>query len=179
MNNVIIGVDVDDLLLKLVKKWLEVHNKINNDNVNEQDVLSWDIATYTNLKNTPKDFYKILTPEIYEDIEMVDGALDGVNKLREIGRVIFITSNYGNIEGAKYDALNRHGFNVDKKDFFSAYDKSLIKNHVLFDDNYDNVVRAYNKGVLFTRPWNKPSVYTPRCDNWNEIIRWCEAEFKK
>ena len=178
MLDTIVGIDVDDVLLRLVKRWLEVHNIKNNDNVQEQDIKSWDIGSYTNLKNNPKDFYDLLTPEIYDTIEMVDGALDGVNKIRKFARVIFITSNFGNVENAKFNALNRHGFNVDKKDFFSAYDKSLIKNDVLFDDNYDNVNNAFNRGVLFTRPWNKASTYTPRCDDWNDIVRWCQMEFE-
>jgi 5'(3')-deoxyribonucleotidase len=178
MSNIIIGVDVDDVLLKLVKKWLQVHNIKNNDDISEKDITSWDIASHTNLKNKPQDFYDLLTPDVYDDIEIVDNALRGVNFLRQFSRVIFITSNFGNIGAAKFEALNRNGFDVSKKDFFEAYDKSLIKCDVLFDDNYENVTNAFSKGVLFTQPWNKMNTYSPRCNDWVEIMRWSQKEFK-
>lgn len=178
MTDIIFAIDVDDVILKLVKRWLQFHNIKNGENIQEQDIKSWDIASYTNLRNTPKDFYNLLTPEVYDDIEVVEGALYGVNELRQFGRVIFITSNFGDIGNAKFNALNRNGFDVGKKDFFEAHDKSLIRNDVLFDDNYDNVKNAFKRGVLFTKPWNKSSTYSPRCDDWSEILRWCQKEFK-
>lgn len=171
----ILGFDVDDLILDLVSPWLKKNNKVFNDNVTKDMIKTWNIASYTNSKNTPQNFYNLLDGSLYDDIEPVDGALDGINRARKLGRVIFITSNFADIGRPKFDALNRLGFNVDKKDYFECSDKSLIRYDVLFDDNTDNVENAYqNSGVLFTQPWNRLYPYSPRVNNWNDINRFLE-----
>jgi 5'(3')-deoxyribonucleotidase len=113
-------------------------------------------------------------------INQVDYALWGVGELRKMGyRVICVTSNYGEVGDAKFYALERLGFNFPKEDFFEASDKSLIACDYLIDDNPTNVLKSYGEGVLFSQPWNKYEIYTPRMDDWKDVVRFFEKEMDK
>lgn len=177
-DEVIIGLDCDDLLLDLVPNWLKRSNKDNNENVKPSDIKDWDIAKYVSRGN---NIYKYLVPDLYRDIEVVEGALLGINALRNIKgiRVIVVTSNMGDNSGIKFTTLNRLGFEIDKNDFFECADKSLVACHYLVDDRIENVNSAYGQGVLFTRSWNQYSLFTPRCNNWYDIIRFFRKEMNQ
>jgi len=103
-------------------------------------------------------------------------ALEGVNFLRIFSRVVFVTSNFGDVGRAKFNALNRLGFQVDKKDFIEASDKSLIRGDFLIDDNFDNCNSFSNCGILFTKPWNLKDNFEFRVNNWNDIMNFFAQE---
>lgn len=169
-NNKIIGVDVDDTLLNLVGAWINAYNKVYGDNLSIQDIRSWDISNY--VKCSRAALFSLLNDRLYDNIVPIYGALEGVKELRKLGRVIFVTSNFGDIGTPKFDALNRLGFAVKKHDFFEASDKSLIACNFLIDDNIMNVRTAYGKGVLFTRPWNEHVENIERVTTWEETVNY-------
>lgn len=168
----IIGLDVDDVVLELVDSWLNKYNLIYNDNLNKKDIKDWNIGSYT--KCGEVEFQKLLTSDVYDAIKPVEGALEGVYYLRKKGRVVFVTSNFGDVGRPKMNALNRLGFDVTRKDFIEASDKSLITTHILIDDNYPNVVNAFGTGILFNQEWNKKIDYSPRVRDWSDIIRYAD-----
>lgn len=171
----IIALDVDDVCLDLATHWLYKYNIIYNDRVKKDAIKTWDISSYTTLKDNPEEFYSLLNGQLYRGISQVVGAVDGVNKIRANYRVIFVTSNFADIGRPKFDALNRIGFNVNKKDYFECSDKSLISYDVLFDDNIDNVQNAYmGRGVLFTQPWNQLNNTNPRVNDWKQLLWFVE-----
>ena len=177
-HNFIVAFDVDDTVLDLVPVWLDYHNYVNGDSVKVSDIKSWDIASYTNLRNTPKRFYDLLNSSMYENIMPIPGAIAGIELIRKVARTIFVTSNFGDIGKAKFDRLNSLGLDVSRKDFFEASDKSLIVSDFLLDDNYDNVMSAYGMGILFTREWNKKDVYNPRVNNWDDAVSFILKEIE-
>lgn len=172
-KDTIFAVDVDDVCLNLVSSWLEKYNRFCNDSVKKEDIKSWDIASYVK-KCTPEVFYSMLDSGLYSRMSSLDGALQGVNFLRERYRVIFVTSNFGDVGRAKFDRLNVLGFNINKRDFIEASDKSLIVCDYLLDDNVDNVVSAFGFGIIFTQPWNENwnnrSHNVLRVKSWNELV---------
>lgn len=173
MRKKIIAFDIDDVILNLVPHWIGKYNIDFNDNVKVDDILDWDISKYV---RCGKDIYNYLLPSLYENIPLVEGSILGVGEIRKLARVIFVTSNAGNCSGIKFHTLNKYGFDVNKKDYFECEDKSLIASDYLIDDNDSNVQNAYGQGILFTRPWNRSSLSTPRVGNWFEICRYMRKE---
>jgi len=178
MINPIIAYDADDVLLDTVTKWIRRYNHYYDDVLEKKDVLDWNIASYTKLRNEPEKFYHLLDTFLYKGVDAVEGALSGFQKSRKYGRVIVVTSNFGDVGRAKLDALNYLGFEISKKDFVECQDKSLICCDILFDDNIDNATSAYNdNGWLFSQPWNLKYDFPRRVSSWNEINDVLERKF--
>lgn len=177
-RRMIYGIDIDDVLLGLVPHWLIPYNRDWKDNLRAEQILSWDFSSYVK-PECGKRIYDYLTPSLYEGIPIIEGALLGVSALREMGRVIFVTSNMGNNAGVKFNKLNQYGFNIDKKDYIEVADKSLIMCDYLLDDSMDNINSAWGQGVVFTQPWNKSSLHTPRVNNWFKAVRYFRKEYSK
>src|SRR5258708_154731 len=173
-NQKIFASDIDDVLLKLIPHCLDKYNLNWNDNLKEEDITDWAISSFVKPECGEK-FFNYFSPEIYDDIDVVENSLWGINCLRTLGyRVVFLTSNAFSVGNIKLNALNIRGFNIDEKDYFETSDKSIdgspIKYDWLLDDNMDNILSAQEKGILFTRAWNKKYDYQPRVNEWIELI---------
>lgn len=169
MRKIIVGIDVDDVLVKLVSRWLEYYNFDHKDNLSEADIKSWDIGSYTKIGSKMYDYLKL--PSLYDDIKPVDSSYLGVSTLKNMGyRVVFITASTTEQSGRKYTWLLENGYINHKSDYYEAVDKSLIATDYLIDDNPENVVNAFGQGIVFTKPWNMSLTGYPRVNNWFEII---------
>jgi 5'(3')-deoxyribonucleotidase len=179
MNDFIVALDVDDVCLDLINTLLVLYNRDFQDTLKRDDITDWTLANF--VKDEAKNIiYKYFDkPYVFSIAPPVEGSLEGIGKLRNMGfRIIFITAN--NPEGIKEKWLFDHGFMEDHKDFYQAYDKSLIHANILLDDKYQNARDfRYGEGWLLTRPWNKKYEYSPRISNWDDFISKIEKRFKK
>ena len=171
-SRTIFAVDVDDVVLDLVPMWLYVYNTIYNDSVNPKDIKTWDIVNYTKLANKPDKFYSLLNESLYRRLFLVEGASEAISELRGLGRVIFVTSNFGDVGRPKFEALNRLGIPVNKSDFIETGDKSVIRGDYLIDDNFGNATNFKGVGLLFNRPWNQDYEYHLRFGSWDKILKF-------
>lgn len=165
----IIGCDVDDVVAMLVNRWLEIYNLEHDDNLWEDDIKTWNIGSHTKIGDKMYDYLKYSS--LYDNVKPVQDSLFGINRLREFGyRVVFITASTPEQSGRKYQWLLEKKYITHRKDYYEALDKSLIATDYLIDDNPDNVVNAFGKGIVFTKPWNLLLVNYPRVNNWLEVI---------
>ena len=169
MNDKIIGIDCDDVILDLMPNWLSKYNKQFNDILVKDQINDWNVGNFV-LSEAKKIFYQYIEePDVFWTAKPIEGALEGVLALRNMGFRIVIVSA-GNPFSNKQQWLKYHGFIENDKDFIQAYDKSLIKIDYLIDDKYDNVRDTFGYGILFSQPWNKKYDYDPRVSNWEEVI---------
>jgi 5'(3')-deoxyribonucleotidase len=165
-----IVIDLDDVLCNLSKMWIELHNKQHNANLTIEQVLNWDIAL---VAQNGKEAYKYFQiPELYDDMPVVEGALEGVNYLRNLGcRIIFATIPSPNTYGRKFKWLVDNGFCPDKKEYVECWgSKNVLLGDIIIDDNYTNVRQFQGLGLLFDRPWNRKFNYDLRVKDWQDII---------
>jgi len=169
----IVALDVDDVILDLVPNWLRYYNQDFSDNLTKDKITEWDISKFIK-PSAKKAIYEYTeNEEIYETAEPVKDALRGVNLIKEYGyRTIYVTAN--NPYNSKFNWLIKNEFLDDKKDFVSAYDKSLILADYIIDDKWENVADFKGVGFLFNQPWNEYSLYHNRVENWNDIINKIE-----
>jgi 5'(3')-deoxyribonucleotidase len=150
----IIGVDVDDVLADLLGPWIARYNAKYQDTLKREDVTAWAIEKFTK-PECGHEIFKLLDPTIYDEVQPIPGALDTVNALRTLGRVVFITAGNGD---AKLRWLIHHGFLKPtynaRKDYFACTDKALIRADVLIDDHVDNIESFPGRGLLVTRGHN-------------------------
>lgn len=178
MNNDIIAiVDVDDVTAELMGKWLEVYNKEYEDSVEKSQITDWAVHEFVK-PLCGRKFYNYLTKKLYNDISPIEGALDGINKLRQYAHVVFVTSFIPKTAGAKYEWLLHHGFLDNSKDYVETYSKGLIKADILIDDGWHNIQSF--KGhlpILYNQPWNEKYKHHFRAKDWNGVIDLVRAYY--
>lgn len=162
--------DVDDVIIDLVPQWLRVFNMVYNEDLKPEDITDWNIQSFA--KKPEHDIYMVLKKwHDYSLCGLIEDSLWGVEQLRTLGyRVIFVTSTPEEHKGIKFKYLNKHGFNVERKDYIETSDKSKVKGKILLDDNFKNILETPAKGVLFNRNWNRKEWWDYRVDTWKEFI---------
>lgn len=169
--NKIIALDIDGVIAGLLPTWVKWYNFDYRDNLDYRQIDQWDMTPF--VKDVcGKDIYAyIKNPKIYDEVKLIHNSLWGVDSLKSMGyRIIYVTSTPVGCEGRKFSYLNDHGFQVSRKDYFEAEDKSLIASDYLVDDRDLNVTTAWGQGIVFTAEYNKTLTGYPRVNNWMEVV---------
>jgi 5'(3')-deoxyribonucleotidase len=180
MNKTIL-IDSDDTCIDLLSPWVSLYNYKWEDELQVEDIKSWDMELYVK-KVCGKYIYSLLTPELYRNIKAIEGAVEGIKELKKMDyNIVYVTALHPVTVEAKFRRMQELGFEPTLKTFICASNKSLVKGDYLIDDNVDNVQSFSShgeKGILFSRGHNANSTYTPRCNTWEEIIRYFSKESK-
>lgn len=109
---------------------------------------------------------------IYLDNEVIDGAIDAVNRMREKGRVIFLTNNSSSSRDAYVTRLNKLGFNATDDEVFTSGNATVeyLKAH------YEGK-RIYLFGTKSLHREFIASGITPVDDNPDLIVLGFHTEF--
>lgn len=168
-KELVIGLDVDDVLLDLVGQWLTEYNEEWSDTLDKKDLHEWDFTKFVK-PECGKRVYRLLKPEMYDRIKPLDGAVEFVQEIRNMGHVPRYITACGDPKNkrqhhafavAKHSSLIRHGIAVGNELLIPGRDKSRAPVDILIDDREENV-ESFRNGIaiLFTQPWNKSSVLT-------------------
>jgi 5'(3')-deoxyribonucleotidase len=164
-------VDVDDVCALLHLTWLGHYNLDYHDNLTDKDMTDWDTSRIVKPECGIKIYDYLKDPKLYNEVIPREGAVEGVNALRELGyRVVFPTATPIESAGRKFYWLRKWGFIEDRKDYIEISDKSLLNGHFMLDDSYDNIAGFRGMGFLFSRPWNISKSWSLRVDSWEEFI---------
>lgn len=176
--------DVDDVLVHLIPAWLKRYNEDYQDSVTPEQIKDWDITRFL-MPECGKDIYQYLDEgTLYDEAEMVDGALEGVETLRSAGhRVVFVTNATVFSARPKFEWMQRHHFLPDTCTFHEDFETMVRKweraGDVLIDDKISTCeawARTGRPAILFPRAHNAPDVYTPthenivRARNWAHVV---------
>jgi 5'-nucleotidase len=184
----IIACDVDGVVADLMTPWLrwynwEIDGNKSADVLLMEQITQWDMHKIVHPSVGEKIYDFLQLPDAYDRVEPIDGALEGVNRLREMGhRVVFVTSTNVYQNGAKLKWLERHGFLELKNGFLSPdyvemKDKSLIRADVMIDDYPKNLEGFFGSQLLFTQPWNQDESRFNRRDDWKGVVGFFEYWF--
>lgn len=181
----IIGVDVDGVVADLGEAWLTAYNRDYNDDMTQDKILTWAIHEYVN-PTCGRKIYNYLTPELYDSVKPIEGALEGVLRLREMGhRVVFVTSTPRGSEGAKLSWLLKHGFLEGGglygdgrvyEDYIECSDKTLVAVDVLVDDRSTTIESFPGHGILFHSHHNGNSTAKLRGHSWGMVCNIIEHD---
>ena len=187
-HELVVGLDVDDVLLNLTDRWLFEYNEKWDDNLERQDLTEWDFTKFVK-PECGKRVYQFLRPEMYQHIEPLDGAVEFVQAIRDRGHTPRYITACGDpkkkkqhmaFATAKHSSLIRHGLAQGGEILVPTRDKSRVATDMLIDDRIENVESFRNGlGILFTQPWNRSSVctrarsYTDALDLIDRYARHC------
>ena len=191
-----IAVDIDNVLSNfnemLLKAFLKHDKKLRNKGIinKNADYITRGMFDWT--KEETDDFYKNNIEDIVKNLDVIDGAKECIDKLREEGYKIYIVTGRDNGEYKDSKSmtevwLKENNINYDKLIFTNAYD-DYAKAGVCLDNDIniiiDDSVRilkacAKNKitTILKDTPYNKDCNIT-RAHNWKEIYEFIK-KYKK
>jgi 5'(3')-deoxyribonucleotidase len=155
----VIACDVDDVCAAQLKEWFRRYGILSGDTqLTHETIRGWDLSTQV-LPSWSARIYDILKhTDLYDKITPLDGALAGVQLLRDAGhRVVFVSACAVDSMGPKVRWLQRHGFlpsGYAIPDFIAATSKYLIRADVLIDDHVKNVTEFPGRTILIRQPHN-------------------------
>lgn len=174
-----IALDVDGVTADLYPELFRLYNIDYDDNVTVETAMP--AYDYTTWHIKPECGAKILRyfdlANLYDNINPVSGALEGVKYLRDLGhRIVFNSSCFIDRSDDKLKWLIKHGFLKESKAFYPDWigniaDKSLIRADVMIDDRPENVREFKGIGIIFDQPYNKKALADGRLHGWNEVAK--------
>lgn len=93
-QGLVIGVDLDDVLAKHAQGWADFQRDVCGEQISEHDFRDdWAVA----LPHVPADELevrkqKFFTQAVVGELEIIEGAQEGVERLTEFGRVVVLTA---------------------------------------------------------------------------------------
>lgn len=154
-----IAVDIDGVLTDHVTYMLEfIRGTILKDvDMTKEDVDSWDklIGGYS-FKTI---FEKCLEyDDFLRNMPVIEGAVEGVNRLVEKFHVIIVTARPASTAGETYIWLRKNGFQFHTLLVGNTVDRTLLNIDVLIDDNPHAITGFAMRGglsIVYSQPWNK------------------------
>jgi 5'(3')-deoxyribonucleotidase len=193
-GSVIIACDADGVVCNLHEPWYARYNRDYKDQLTLARVTHWDVHKFVKPECGTKVYDYLTQPDLYDDVQPVPGALEGIQRLRALGhQITFVTSCTFGMTDAKARWFERYGFSERRpghglpRDMVVANDKNMIDAHLLIDDAAHNV-RAWveskqRRAILLEYPHNRglldevPSAFWMRCHrakDWPAIVRYVE-----
>lgn len=173
-------VDVDGVLADFTGALLNAcGSKLKTSDIND-----WDMFSMIEPDARKKAFEVLKTKEFWRNLPLLPNAQNEIEKLRRKGRVLFVTSPWGNptagweCDGWGYARAHwlREHFNAIPADIIITYSKGFVSGDVLIDDRFKNIqewAEMNPKGKAFLvrcshnhkDHWDK--VVTPNENEWN------------
>ena len=184
-----IYLDVDGVLYNINEHAISIANEEFHTNYNYMDNTSWwwdDYTKETGFANR-EYFEKLLDRKgFFLEGEPIEGAIEGVNKLRDYGfKIKFITSphwssDYMMNERTRWLERSFPWFNKSKDLIFTS-DKTVCdkENRVLIDDYPHNLNWKDGINICFSQTYNR-EYQGLRMNGWDELVEYLielEKEF--
>lgn len=176
--------DVDDVLHKFLKIWIETLNKQYQRDVKPEDIKSWNVLDYYEGLTRKQLYAPLSTEEFWDKVEPVEEAAYYIQKLIDEGNKIYLctASNSKEIH-MKYEKIIKKYYPMFTwQDVIVTSKKQMIKGDFLIDDGIHNLEGGEYIGILFTAPHNDhyacnyPNIV--RANNWKEVY-WFVNHLRK
>lgn len=170
-------IDMDQVICKWLERILEWYNHDKKTNMSLEDVKSWNVVD--TLGPNSEDFIRscMRYPELYRDLDPVEGAIEGIKLLQEKGHEVIIATAVPKSAGIAYHGklewIRRNMPFFSLNNFVAIQRKDLLQGDVLLDDGMHNIIPFRKSGrtaVVFDRPWNRNDVGGERVYSWQQFI---------
>ncbi len=178
-DRLVVGVDVDGVLADFVGPLLAECNRRTGSTFCETDIIQFALLDIFGQERWQMLRREVLAlPGFADGLAIYPRAREGIDRLREFCRVVFVTAPFGDSPTWVYDRtqwLRRH-MNADRKDIVHLWDKSLFGGQILVDDSPEHLDAWAHSGRLAIRmahPWNGTAP-GQTAHNWDDVVRIVE-----
>lgn len=165
-----ICIDQDHVLADLISPWVEKYNNTYNDDLKVSDITMWDWHVATK-PECSKKIYQMLTPDLFENLPVIQGSQEVVKKLTEKYEVFIVTAaRNAEVIPAKARWIKKNFPFVKRENVVYAVNKSICLADSLIDDAPHNLetFKGENK-LLFNASHNQSEDRFNRMMDWNDI----------
>jgi uncharacterized HAD superfamily protein len=182
-----IGIDLDDVVTWWVPHFIKFYNNKTGSNLKFED---WKHYRFEKLIGMSKDEVRPLINEFvdssfHDEIELVDGAKQALEKLSGPYEISFITARPLRYAERTRELLSRYHLKIPLINCRNKDDSFINKGEIcsrldvglFIDDSREYALTIAEKGIqvfLFNRPWNQenslPENIT-RIYSWNEALK--------
>lgn len=165
-----IAVDQDQVLADLLGEWLYRYNNDYNDNLQKDQISTWDWHKLVKPECGKKIYSYLDDPDIFESLNVIDGSQEVVEELSERYEIFVVTAPW-NINNVipKYRWLKRHFPFIDERNYVFTRNKSIVGANWLIDDKVANFKGFNGISLLFDAPHNQTEKGYTRMLNWKMI----------
>lgn len=172
----IIGIDMDDVLVEYVKSFLEFYNERNKTNLSYEEFIN--ISSSVDKNNS---FFR---SDYFRKMELCKGTAKAIKMLAEKNSLFIVTSRQiewkdatekfveenfpGCFKGIFFAGDIHKGFGKKKAEIYDGMD-------VIIEDNRGHALECAKTGIkvfLFEKPWNKDVEHENiiKVKNWEDIL---------
>lgn len=178
----VVGVDLDDVLWGLLDAWLLRWNEVTGDNIQPEDIKSWDIARYVNKGTKEMLFYILEQNDFWGTVQPYADAQEYLKRLIDDGYdVVVVTASSHRTLKAKLDRFYKLFPFIKEEQVIVTKRKQMIDMDVLIDDNPANLYNSSYRKILFDTPHNKAvdevNIKAVRMYDWHEIYEYIIKAF--
>lgn len=143
MKKLILGFDLDSIIVDLIRPWLAWYNDKHEDTVTIDDVKSYKIEKFTTKTDKVFDFFKEV--ENYRNCPILPGAAEGLKELDSAGHdIIIATATAGQTAHIKWHLVEKAAPWLHENNVMVGSRKELLKFDVFTDDAPKNIVGYRN-----------------------------------
>lgn len=141
-----IVIDLDAIIIDLLRPWLNWYNQIYGDNVTVDDIKTYHIEAHTSKVAKIEDLYKFFEEHTnYANCPVLPGAAEGLLELREAGHdIIIATATAGQTAHLKWPLARKAAPWLHENDIMVGARKEKIMGDVFIDDAPKNIVKYRN-----------------------------------
>lgn len=163
MREFTFAVDVDEVLRDNISNMLKVYNEEYGDNKTLSDIHDFQVdKVFTKVseltgETASKYFFETHAQEVFTDADVIEGAKEAIDILRNYGKVIIVTYQKNTENKIRtLEWLDKHDIKFDSICF--TRDKSIVNADYMIDDNDWNFIGCNCcHGILINRPYNQQS----------------------
>lgn len=170
MKKLTILVDLDSIVIDLLRPWLAFYNKTHDDTVTIDDIISYNLEKHTKKLKNIRDLYKFFEDPInYANCPVLPGASEGLLEMKDAGHdVIISTATAGQTANIKWHLAKKAAPWLHSDNVMVGARKEKLHGDVLIDDSPKNIIRyrnAWPKSHILTiaYPYNRDCISLVNC----------------
>jgi 5'(3')-deoxyribonucleotidase len=158
-RELVIVVDLDAIVIDLIRPWLNWYNKLHNDNITVDDITHYKVEKFTTKTNDVFAFFS--DHANYAGCPVLPGAAEGLARLRDLGHdIIIATATAGSTANLKWHLVEKAAPWLNENNVMVGSRKERLHADVFIDDAPKNIVKYRNKWpdahiLTIAYPYNK------------------------
>lgn len=173
----VILVDMDDVLERLVPGWVAYINERFGTNTVPGDVKDWDMSLAFPGLTHEQVYSAVDDPALWDYVGPMPGAYEGLRALIDRGHDVFVVtaSDYPTIRVKMENVLFRYFPYITWDRVILTKHKEMIRGDVIIDDGPHNLTRSVRYRLLYdashNRAFDEKSADAVRVYGWEDIVR--------